>query len=48
MKRVAVLAFITLFAFGKFSALNSHWRGVVAEEGGDTGDDSSDDDGEDT
>lgn len=48
MKRSAVLVFIALLAFGKFSTLSGHWRITLADQGGDAGDDSGDDDGDDT
>ena len=48
MKRVAVVAFIALLAFGKFSTLSSHWRTLVAGQSGDAGDDSGDDEDDDS
>lgn len=48
MKRVAVLAFITLVAFAKFSTPSSHWQPVSADQSGDSGDDGGDDEGDDS
>ena len=44
MKRIAnvMVLSLALLAYGKFSPLGTHWRHVVADQGGDSGDDSGD------
>jgi len=46
MKRLATVMVlgIALLAIGKFSPLGAHWRQVVADEGGDSGDNGGSDD----
>ena len=46
MKRIALVMVLTcaLGAFAKFSAIAHHWGHACADDGGDTGDDSGDED----
>jgi hypothetical protein len=50
MKRLATVMVlgIALLAIGKSSPLGADWRQVVADEGGDSGDNGSNDDGGDS
>lgn len=50
MKRLATVMVlgIALLAVGKYSPLFAHWGHVVADEGGDSGDNGGDDDGGDS
>jgi len=46
MKRIATVMLFTcaLGAFGKFSPIGNHWGHAYADDSGDTGDDSGDED----
>jgi hypothetical protein len=46
MKRIAIVMLLTcaLGAFAKFSAITHHWGQAYADDSGDTGDDSGDED----
>ena len=50
MKRIAtaVVLSLALLAFGKFSAVGTHWQQVVADQGDDSGNDGGDDAGDDS